>query len=596
MCGACCAEGIPLRYSFFSMDDTHECFLFYDYIVDAIILRCNGVNFIFLDFGCKFGRHYTKREAADIDAARRAGVTIAVPAMHAEGHVKPCRLRNCGIYIDGLGYIMGEEMEQLWTLAKVWAASTRCMTHANRLDFLNLALDWVAKRKAAHMYKYLTKKVRDMRAKETSFAVTLRELEGVRLAMGKEADLAGARAWMTASCKRLTELETSGDSNAGRVHDDFLPTYALNFVKWSLTRNTVGSDDCRSYDFFFSATGRGAQRTEKQMKELHASLSLTEVHHETHLVNLKWLSPIAQRSDLATLLELPSFRQQLDVAKRNEMSGLRTAIAVLVCELSALELLINQRGQRSAENAPNKKNNDARTAMLNKLTTHLHSLSKWTAWTVTPTGVRLSAGVAAPTDEMRDAVRLEKFSLAPEAAGALDPFDGMRAMLDTYRAISAKLDRVLKELIDLPIKFERVFLYYKNKKLRITQCSDKKKALLESIKADLDKADVVIRGSLSGEHAAACIDGVMCAVGCPVGEALLLRGAKLAEARKLAGEIEMLRSHLEETIQNAAPFDARAASAGWDIGPADYEESESDAESEGDLYVEPMDEQDDDME
>ena len=139
------------------MDDTHECFLFYDYIVDAIMLRCDGVDYIFLDFGCKFGRHYGKRDCPD--AAARARLKIVLPAMHAEGHVKPCRLRNCGIYIDGLGYVMGEEMEQLWYLSKFWAASTRSMTRAHRIDFLNLALDWVAKRKASNMYKSLTKKV-----------------------------------------------------------------------------------------------------------------------------------------------------------------------------------------------------------------------------------------------------------------------------------------------------------------------------------------------------------------------------------------------------------------------------------------------------
>ena len=593
VCGACCAEGIPLRYSFFSMDDTHECFLFYDYIVDAIILRCDGVDFIFLDFGCKFGRHYTKREAAGINAAARARVTIAVPAMHAEGHVKPCRLRNCGIYIDGLGYIMGEEMEQLWTLAKVWAASTRCMTHANRLDFLNLAMDWVAKRKASKMYKYLTKKVRDMRAKETSFTATLRELENVRLAMGKEAHLAGARAWLAESCARLTLLETGGDGDADRVPDNFLPTYALNIVKESLMRDTVGSDAGLSHDFFFAAKGRGAQRTVKQIKELTASLVLTEATHDALLVSMQWLSPSGGRQGLATLLSLPSFRLQLDVAKRDEVSGLRTAIAVLVCELSALELLINQRGQRSAENAPNTKNGKERNAMLNRLTGHLHSLSKWDVWTVTETGVRLTADPAPPTPEMRDAARLEKLPWAREAGGVLDPFDGMRAMLDTYRAISAKLARVLKELVDLPIKFERAFFFYKNKKQRITECSDKKKVLLENIKADL----VVIRGhgASLGEHAAACVDGKPCVLGCAVGEAMLTRGKKLIEARKLEGEIEMLRSHLEEAVRDAAPFDARADGAGWNLGPADSDDADSDVESEGLYGEEPQDEQEEEM-
>ena len=628
LCGACCADGIPLRYLFFSMDDTHECFLFYDYIVDAIILRCKGVDFIFLDFGCKFGRHYAKRECADIDDAARARVKIAVPVMHAEGHVKPCRLRNCGIYIDGLGYVMGEEMEQLWYLSKFWAASTRSMTRANRLDFLNLALSWVAKRKASNMYKSLTKKVcrphclgqrrhtcsppsnwhalialiapslcslslciqvRDMRAKETSYTSTLRSLENVRLAKGKEADLAGARAWMVAGCVRLTTLELGGGGDAGRTPADFLPNYALDIVKESLTRNTVGSDYGRSYDFFFSAKGRGGQRTTKRIKELTASLAVTETTHDVQLMRLNWLSSSGARQDLATLLGLPSFLQELGVAKRNEVSGLRTSVAVSVCELSALDLLISQRGQRSPDNAPNKKNARARTGFLNKITEHLHSLSKWEAWTATSTGVGLDATPARPSADVITAVRNEDYPWVHEAAGAGDPFDGMRAMLDTYRVISAKLARVLKELVDLPIMFERVYLFYKNLRLRISQCSAEKEASLAVIKSDIVGIKRVLEGA---QHLPACAGlGHPCVEGCAVGEALQARGKKLFEARKLLGEIEMLRSRLEQAAQDAAPFDARAVGAGWELGPDD--QLGPDDEPEDDYEDEPPQDEDD---
>ena len=46
-----------------------------------------------------------------------------------------------------------------------------------------------------------------MRAKETSFTSTLRDLEDVRLAKNKEADRAGARVWLIEHCALLTELE-----------------------------------------------------------------------------------------------------------------------------------------------------------------------------------------------------------------------------------------------------------------------------------------------------------------------------------------------------------------------------------------------------
>ena len=568
VCGACCAEGIPLRGLYFSMDDTHECFLFYDYIVDAIILHCNGVNYIFLDFGCKFGRHYLRRQK---EAPLR--IEIVVPAMHAEGHVKRCRLLHCGIYLDGLGYIMGEEMEQLWYVSKFWSASTRSMSRAERIDFLNFALAWVTKRKVANMYKTLTKKVRDMRALDTTYSKTLMDLANVRLSLGKEADLPSAHAWMREHCVLLTRLETGGDNDADHMPVDYLPIYALNIVKDSLTRNAAGTDAGRSYDFFFTANlkGRGTQKMEKLMRALDASLARTEADHDMHLMSLGWLARTCARLELATLLALPSFREQLDVVKRNEMSALRTAVAVTVCELKALEQLMSQRGHRSSENAPNKKNNRAKAGLLNTIAESLHSLSKWEAWTVTADGVCLAAAAPRPSGADIAAATSENYPWNVEVGGSGDAFDGMRAMLETYRAISAKLARVLKEIIDLPTKFEKVYYHHKNLRLRISQCSDRKKASLESIKAEL----VVIRQTLStAEHVSAC-SAAPCGVGCEVGVALQAQGKKLAEGRKLEGEIEMLRSHLERAVQDAASFDERAGGAGWEFGPDDFVEYDS---------------------
>jgi len=585
VCGACCAEGIPLRELFFSMDDTHECFLFYDYIVDAIFLRLKGVNYIFLDFGCKFGRHYYRRQAQ-----AKGVLHIVLPAMHAEGHVKPCRLTNCGIYFDGLGYVMGEEMEQLWYLAKFWAASTRSMSRAYRIDFLNLALEWVASRKASNMFKTLTKKVRDMRAKQTTFSKTLLDLANVRLAMGKEADLAGARAWMADRCVQLTRLETgNGGGNADGAPVDFLSKYALNIVRESLTRNAQGSDSGRTYDLLFPDKGRGVRQMEKLIHGLKSSLAVAETAHfqEQHLSDLGWLKSDGGRQDLPALLRLPTFVEQLNIGKDAEISSLRTFIVVTVCELSALKVLMDQRGLRSSLNAPNKKNTRAKNGLMKRLGDLLQSLKGWEAWTVAATGLRLASAPSRPTAAEIDAVKNEHYPWASGAVLAVDDlFEGMRPMLETNRVVSAKLARVRKELRDLPVKFERVYHHLRNLRLRITQCSDEKKAAVAAIEAAIEDLQAALAAAT---HAAACCAGAPCVAACEKGQALTARGKKTAEVLKLKGEIEMLRAYFEQAEKDAAPFDARAAIAGCIWAPqGETADSESDAQwlpEEGD-YLE----------
>lgn len=110
-----------------------------------------------------------------------------------------------------------------------------------------------------------------MRAKETSFTSTLRDLEDVRLAKNKEADRAGARVWLIEHCALLTELELGvGPGGTDQVPVDFLSRYAINIVKETLTRDTAGFDAGASSDFLFPAKGRGTPQTARRIKELKA--------------------------------------------------------------------------------------------------------------------------------------------------------------------------------------------------------------------------------------------------------------------------------------------------------------------------------------
>ena len=88
--------------------------------------------------------------------------------------------------------------------------------------------------------------------------------------------------------------------------------------------------------------------------------------------------------------------------------------------------------------------------------------------------------------------------------------------------------RVLQELRFLPIKFERVYHYYRNLHLRIQECSDGKVASLAALMAEIAAIDRSLEGM---QHA--CDYGAPCAADCAVGQTLKARGKKMAEALKL---------------------------------------------------------------
>ena len=144
-------DTIPVLRSFLCSGATHECFLMFDLILIPLLMACPHVRVVLVDHGCKYGKHLKALES--LPAEIRDRVTTGVPMMHAEVHILSCRLLHSSLYIEGLGYIPGESSEQLWNQLKPFTKSTRNMTWANHLDFMNLALRWITKRKVAGLFK-----------------------------------------------------------------------------------------------------------------------------------------------------------------------------------------------------------------------------------------------------------------------------------------------------------------------------------------------------------------------------------------------------------------------------------------------------------
>eukprot|EP00983_Pelagomonas_calceolata_P120249 1160687-Pelagomonas_calceolata.AAC.2 len=67
-------------------------------------------------------------------------VRIMVNWLHASSHDLSCQILNSGRFMDGTGWVVGEQIEQLWSLLKDAAGLMRCMTKQNRHDFLELLL------------------------------------------------------------------------------------------------------------------------------------------------------------------------------------------------------------------------------------------------------------------------------------------------------------------------------------------------------------------------------------------------------------------------------------------------------------------------
>ena len=142
-------DGIPVERSFVCLGKSKECFPVFDLILLHTLETCKDVVYVIVDHGCKYGPHLLQL----LTPEQRARVKVILPWMHAELHILSCRLLHSGMYVEGIGYIVGEMTEQLWNQLKPFAKNIRYMRWGNHVDFLNLGLQWIVDRKVAGLFK-----------------------------------------------------------------------------------------------------------------------------------------------------------------------------------------------------------------------------------------------------------------------------------------------------------------------------------------------------------------------------------------------------------------------------------------------------------
>ena len=119
VCGAVCVHTVPLRGMFCDMR-TPEQFAYYLLLLRHLIERRPDLKDVYMDFGCRIRRTWENYVHANPDLPPEAkDLRIMVTWFHGSGHDVACQLVNSGRYSEDAGRRVGEEIEQLWGLAKV---------------------------------------------------------------------------------------------------------------------------------------------------------------------------------------------------------------------------------------------------------------------------------------------------------------------------------------------------------------------------------------------------------------------------------------------------------------------------------------------
>jgi len=121
--------------------------------------------------------------------------------------------------------------------------------------------------------------------------------------------------------------------------------------------------------------------------------------------------------------------------------------------------------------------------------------------------------------------------------------------------------RVLEQLVLLPIKMERVWLFYVNMKMRLAECMTKKKGALVSISI-LERRfpESLLVSPPAGVNALPTLRLVKETV---TPAAAVVPTTLQMERNKLMGEIEILRELIQEAELNAKPYDSLALQRNW---------------------------------
>lgn len=480
--GCVCKHGIPLLNSFASMDGCHECFIFYDVMFNGIVMARPDLKFANLDFGCKYEVHFQGPnfcillpEGSQLTPEMRQHLRVVVPYMHSQSHVVVCRLVHGGLFADGSGWMVGEQTEQLWSQSKPWSHIIRSMSDGHRIDFVNLGLAWIARRKAENIFSSLRDKLAAMLQKQAKMLVLLEECY---LAYN-EVHACGIEAARVAVAQRIEALTVQQKASAATAAaneaaqaDNFeicQRRLALSIVKVATLESQFTPDGAKRHTLFFPNGSRPSD------KETEAALqSALIVRHQLALSGLGWLVPEeATLKPFEELLSLPSFGAAFEVAKQSAINDVQS-------EVVQFSLMWNRCTQRAREQSCT---NKVRAALLKKSSGYKAAIvirllplrNKW-----------LGCGLRA----MLDVPPLQPGIIASILAGTMFPWDasahdGLDGVITEAREHDARFKRAVEEVAYLGNEKKRATHNLNNYITRITCASDSKVVAKEAALRDL---------------------------------------------------------------------------------------------------------------
>jgi len=430
--GAVDEDGLPIPGTFLAQGPVHECFLGFDTALITIIkklLETNARVYVFLDHGCKYGAHLT----AVLGAELAARVTVVLPWMHAELHILSCRLSHSGMYVNGIGYVVGENSEQLWNQMKPLAKNLRYMAWANHLDLMNFLLQFITERKVAGLFKAQQKNTKDMAAKKLVFKRQLDEtVTAVLTADGtprpSDAIWATAMAYLKDQSKQLTAIEIAPDAGQlAQPENGLLVSYSSSRLRLHLTKAPLFCDERRSFDFLL---GGGGNLT-LQAALLQRSVSVMEEGESGKtLVSEGWLTSTGSHKEWDELTSHLTFFETLAGMKDKEVLVLRERIVFNVLEVKTTKLLLLR---RSYNDKTRQKLQRGQARVIKLIEADLHSLKYWDVWTARG---GFSSVPARPSTADVDAVLEEKFPWL--SAGAAGRRSVVAVLLPSFRVTLAK--------------------------------------------------------------------------------------------------------------------------------------------------------------
>ncbi|KAF5829011.1 hypothetical protein DUNSADRAFT_16713 [Dunaliella salina] len=136
-------------------------------LLKYMVQECPSLKNVYIDFGCRLSKTWERhlQDLGENVPATANAVRIMMNWLHASSHDLSCQILNNGRFMEGTGWVVGEQIEQLWSLLKDAAGLMRCMTKQSRRDFLELLLSDIND-KFTRVVDLLKNKIESMHTKQ----------------------------------------------------------------------------------------------------------------------------------------------------------------------------------------------------------------------------------------------------------------------------------------------------------------------------------------------------------------------------------------------------------------------------------------------